>query len=79
MHAHSATISGHMPGAFWSVDISMSHDLRVSSLTAIIIIIIIIITRAMCNINFDSERASKLVLQLFRRFAVEFICNKVLK
>ena len=33
-------------------------------------------TRAMCNINFDSERASKLALE---DFGVEFICNKVLK
>ena len=30
----------------------------------------------MCNINFDSERASKLTL---KNFAIEFICNKVLK
>ena len=46
MHTHSATISGyiHTPEAFWSVDldiyiyifkISMSHDLRVSSLAAL--------------------------------------------
>ena len=52
MHTHSATILGHvctirMPGAFRSVDIdiyiyifkiSMSHDLRVSSLAAIIVV-----------------------------------------
>ena len=55
----------HKPEAFWSVDldiyiftISMSHDLRVSSLAA---------TRAMFNIQLT--RASKLAFS----FAVEYL------